>query len=123
MATVDELIQLADALRPLLRERQAECEQSGALSADITHRFIAAVFYRILQPRLFGGYELALPDFIRVMIAVARGCSESAWVLALTPGNTVLATQLSESAQHEVFGTTGDFRAPGVGMPGGGGVP
>ena len=121
--TVDELLRRADALRPLLRERQTECEESGELPADTNHRFLAAGFYRILQPRLFGGYEFTLPDFIRVMIAVARGCSESAWVLALTSGHTVLAAQLSESAQLDVFGPTGDFRAPGVGMPGGVGVP
>jgi 3-hydroxy-9,10-secoandrosta-1,3,5(10)-triene-9,17-dione monooxygenase len=35
----------------------------------------------------------------------------------------VLAAQLSENAQREVFGATGDMRAPGVGMPGGVGVP
>jgi 3-hydroxy-9,10-secoandrosta-1,3,5(10)-triene-9,17-dione monooxygenase len=121
--TVDELLRRADALRPLLRERQTECEEAGELSPDINDRFLAAGFYRILQPRLFGGYEFALPDFIRVMIAVARGCSESAWVLALTSGHTVLAAQLSETAQREAFGVTGDFRAPGVGMPGGVGVP
>lgn len=121
--TVDELIRRADALRPLLRDRQTECEQAGELSADTNHRFMAAGFYRILQPRIFGGYELALPDFMRVMMAVARGCSESAWVLALTSGHTVLAAQLAESAQREVFGATGDLRAPGVGMPTGVGVP
>ncbi|HTW67630.1 MAG TPA: hypothetical protein VME17_23600 [Bryobacteraceae bacterium] len=117
--TVDDLIRRADALRGLLRERQTECETWGGLPADTNHRFLAAGFYRILQPRRFGGYEFALPDFIRVMMAVARGCSESAWVLALTSGHTVLAAQLSESAQCEVFGPAGDFRAPGVGMPGG----
>jgi 3-hydroxy-9,10-secoandrosta-1,3,5(10)-triene-9,17-dione monooxygenase len=121
--TVDELIRRADALRPLLRERQAECEATGELSPDTNNRFLAAGFYRILQPRLFGGYEFGLPDFIRVMMAVARGCSESAWVLALTSGHTVLAAQLSETAQREVFGVTGEFRAPGVGMPTGVGVP
>jgi 3-hydroxy-9,10-secoandrosta-1,3,5(10)-triene-9,17-dione monooxygenase len=121
--TIDELLQRADAMRPLLRERQAECEQLRELPADTNDRFRAAGFYRMLQPRLFGGYEFALPDFIRVMIAVARGCSDSAWVLALTAGHTVLAAQLSESAQREVFGPTGDFRAPGVGRPGGAGVP
>jgi 3-hydroxy-9,10-secoandrosta-1,3,5(10)-triene-9,17-dione monooxygenase len=120
--TVDELLRRADALRPLLRERQTECEEAGELSEDINQRFLAAGFYRILQPRRFGGYEFALPDFIRVMIAVARGCSESAWVLALTSGHTVLAAQLSETAQRQAFGATGDFRAPGVGMPGGVGV-
>ncbi len=121
--SVDELVRRASALRPLLRERQTECEELGELPLDTHQRFLAAGFYRILQPRLFGGYEFALPDFIRVMIAVARGCSESAWVLALTSGHTVLAAQLAESAQREVFGPTGDFRAPGVGMPGGAGVP
>jgi len=121
--TVDELLHRADALRPLLRGRQTECEESGELSLDTNNRFLAAGFYRILQPRRFGGYEFALPDFIRVMIAVARGCSESAWVLALTSGHTVLAAQLPETAQRKVFGSTGDFRAPGVGMPGGVGVP
>src|ERR1700733_14044121 len=121
--TVDELVRRADAMRPLLRGRQTECEELGELSADTSNRFLAAGFYRILQPRRFGGYEFALPDFIRVMIAVARGCSESAWVLALTSGHTVLAAQLSEAAQRQVFGVTGDFRAPGVGMPTGVGVP
>jgi 3-hydroxy-9,10-secoandrosta-1,3,5(10)-triene-9,17-dione monooxygenase len=120
--TVEELLRRADALRPLLRERQSECEASGELSVDTNSRFLAAGFYRILQPRLFGGYEFALPDFIRVMIAVARGCSESAWVLALTSGHAVLAAQLPETAQREVFGAAGNFRAPGVGMPGGVGV-
>ncbi len=121
--TVNELLRRADAFRPLLRERQAECEESGEVPEDSNRRFLAAGFYRILQPRLFGGYEFALPDFIRVMMAVARGCSESAWVLALTSGHTVLAAQLPESAQREVFGAAGDFRAPGVGMPTGVGVP
>jgi 3-hydroxy-9,10-secoandrosta-1,3,5(10)-triene-9,17-dione monooxygenase len=120
--TVDELLRRADAMRPWLRERQADCEALGELPEDTNDRFLAAGFYRILQPRLFGGYEFALPDFIRVMLAVARGCSDSAWVLALTSGHTVLAAQLSENAQREVFGATGDFRAPGVGMPGGAGV-
>ena len=59
--TVNELLQRADALRPLLRERQAECEASGELSEDTNQKFIAAGFYRILQPRLFGGYEFRCP--------------------------------------------------------------
>jgi 3-hydroxy-9,10-secoandrosta-1,3,5(10)-triene-9,17-dione monooxygenase len=120
--TIDELLRRAGAMRPLLRERQAECEELRELPADTNRLFLDAGFYRILQPRLFGGYEFPLPDFIRVMISVARGCSDSAWVLALTAGHTVLAAQLPETAQREVFGSTGDFRAPGVGMPGGVGL-
>ncbi len=66
-------------MRPLLRERQAACEEAGELSEDTNNLFLAAGFYRILQPRrAVGGYEFALPDFIRVMIAVARERSDSA---------------------------------------------
>ena len=108
---------------PCFANAKRHAKKRASYPTDTNNLFLAAGFYRILQPRLFGGYEFALPDFIRVMIAVARGCSESAWVLALTSGHTVLAAQLSESAQREVFGATGDFRAPGVGMPGGVGVP
>src|ERR1700733_5969754 len=100
--SVDELLRRAEALRPLLRERQAECEQLGELPADTNHRFLAAGFYRIVQPRIFGGYEFTLPDFIRVMIAIARGCSDSAWVLALTSGHAVLAAQLPDNGQRDV---------------------
>jgi len=113
----------ADAMRPMLRERQTECEQLGQLPDDTNNQFLQAGFYRILQPRRFGGYEFDLADFLRIMMAVSRGCSESGWVLALTSGHTILASMLSEDAQREAFGPSGDFRAPGVGMPGGAGVP
>ena len=38
---------------------------------------IAAGFYRIVQPRRFGGYEFDVPTFYRVMMEVARGCAET----------------------------------------------
>ncbi|HTR39161.1 MAG TPA: hypothetical protein VMH80_24965 [Bryobacteraceae bacterium] len=121
--TPAEMIARAEAMQPMLRERQTECEQLGQLPDDTQKLFLDAGFYRILQPRRFGGYEFDLPDFLRIMTAVSRGCSESGWVLALTSGHTVLASMLSENAQRAAFGPTGDFRAPGVGMPGGTGFP
>jgi len=120
--TPAEMLRRAEAMLPMLRERQTECEALGQLPDDTNQQFIQAGFYRILQPRRFGGYEFDLPDFLRIMMAVARGCSESGWVLALTSGHTVLAALLSEEAQREAFGATGEFRAPGVGMPAGTGV-
>ena len=73
-------------MRPMLRERQTACEQAGEGSQATNDEFIRAGFYRILQPRCFGGYEFDLPTFVKVMTAVSRGCSESGWVLALTAG-------------------------------------
>jgi 3-hydroxy-9,10-secoandrosta-1,3,5(10)-triene-9,17-dione monooxygenase len=117
--TPQEMVRRADAMRPMLRERQAGCEKTGLVSEDTNGQFIRAGFYRILQPRCFGGYEFDLPSFLRVMMAVSRGCSDSAWVLALTAGHTAVMSLFPEAAQREVYGTTGELRMPGVAMPGG----
>ena len=52
--TAEEMIHRAHALRPLLRERQAECEALGRLPESTNDAFVASGFYRILQPRRFG---------------------------------------------------------------------
>jgi|RhiMetdeSRZDD1v2_1073273.scaffolds.fasta_scaffold10227_4 3-hydroxy-9,10-secoandrosta-1,3,5(10)-triene-9,17-dione monooxygenase len=115
--TPDELLHRAAAMRQTLRTRQEACEKAGRILDETNDEFIKAGFYRILQPRCFGGYEFDLPVFMRVMIEVARGCSESGWVLALTAGHAVIMALMSETAQREAFGATGEFRAPGVAMP------
>ena len=72
--TPDEMLRRARAMRPVLRERQAECEALGRLPDSTNDEFVKAGFYRILQPRRFGGYEFDLPAFVSVMIEIARGC-------------------------------------------------
>ena len=101
--TADEVLRRAEAMRPLLRERQAACEANGQVSEDTNTRFIEAGFYRILQPRCFGGYEFDLPTFLKVMIAISRGCSDSGWVLALTAGHAFLIASYPEAGQREAF--------------------
>jgi 3-hydroxy-9,10-secoandrosta-1,3,5(10)-triene-9,17-dione monooxygenase len=118
-----EIIRRAEEMRPMLRERQNACEAASQISEDTNAKFIKAGFYRILQPRCFGGYEFDLPTFLKVMIAVSRGCSDSGWVLALTAGHAFLMASFPKGGQREAFGDTGEFRAPSVAMPGGVAVP
>ena len=121
--TPSEIIRRAEAMRPMLRERQNACEAAGQVSEDTNAQFIAAGFYRILQPRCFGGYEFDLPTFLKVMIAISRGCSDSGWVLALTAGHAFLMASFPEAGQREAFGDKGEFRAPSVAIPGAFAVP
>lgn len=115
--TVAEMIARAKALRPELRARQAETEKARRLSDDMNEKFVKAGFYRAVQPRILGGYELSVPDFMRVMAEVARGCAESGWVLALTAGHTHMLAGFPAEGQIEVYGRAGEFRAPGVPPP------
>jgi 3-hydroxy-9,10-secoandrosta-1,3,5(10)-triene-9,17-dione monooxygenase len=119
-----QMISRAEAMRPVLRERQAMCEQLGRMPEETNDEFVRAGFYRILQPRCFGGYEFDLTTFVRVMIEVSRGCVESGWTLALTAGHpAAFLAAFSEQGQREVYGDDGECRAPGVAVPGGFAVP
>src|SRR5690242_17588441 len=78
--TPGEIIQRASDMVPKLRERQAECERLGRIPPESNDDFVAAGFYRILQPRRFGGYEFDLATFAQVMMEISRGCPSSGWV-------------------------------------------
>jgi alkylation response protein AidB-like acyl-CoA dehydrogenase len=53
--TAAEMVDRARALVPVLRERQEECERLGRMPDETSRDFVEAGFYRILQPRRFGG--------------------------------------------------------------------
>jgi 3-hydroxy-9,10-secoandrosta-1,3,5(10)-triene-9,17-dione monooxygenase len=114
--TPDEMVARATAMRDTLRVRQAECEAQGRLP-DVTNReYVEAGFFRVLQPRRFGGYEFGLETFLRVAIELSRGCPSSGWVYALTAGHAHTVTMWPEQGQIELFGD-GDFRCPLSNLP------
>lgn len=117
--TPDEMLARAEAMRLILRERQAATEAAGRLLDENNEAFVKAGFYRAIQPRRFGGYEFGLRDFIRIMSEVARGCPSSGWVLALTAGHPQMLGRFAEETQVEVYGSDGDVRAPLRPVPGG----
>jgi 3-hydroxy-9,10-secoandrosta-1,3,5(10)-triene-9,17-dione monooxygenase len=121
--TPDAMLARAVALRPLLRARQAECEATGNVPQDVNDRLVREGFYRIVQPRQFGGYEFDVPAFYKVMMEISRGCAETAWVLALTAGHPLIAAYFPEAGQREAYGARGEFRCPTVFNPPGTAVP
>ena len=121
--TAAQLLARARELVPVLRERQAATEAAGRLLDETHAAFVQAGFYRTIQPRRFGGYELGLRDFIRVVGEISRGCPSSGWVLGLTAGHPHLLSHWGEQAQAEVYGAEGDARVPGRPVQPGDAVP
>lgn len=110
--TPEMLLERAAALRPQLREEQAAAELRGAYSPEIHQAFREAGFYSILVPRRFGGLELDLTTYYRVMIEVSRGDPGSGWCLTLGSSHALVAGSFfSETAQSEFF-TDGIYCAP-----------
>jgi 3-hydroxy-9,10-secoandrosta-1,3,5(10)-triene-9,17-dione monooxygenase len=107
------VIERAARLTSAIRAAQDEDDARGCHSPAMDQEFRKAGFYRILQPKLFGGYEFDYPTFYRTMLQVARGNPGVAWCLALgATHNSLIASHWPERAQYELFGATGDFIAP-----------
>jgi len=115
--TPEAMIARAREMRAMLRAQQAECERAGRILPATHEAFIKAGFYRMMQPRRFGGYECDIPNYHRAMIEIARGCPSSGWVLTLTAGHPIILARFGERAQVEAYGDDGEFRAPATGAP------
>lgn len=116
------LIQRAEEMRGYLRDHQAATEAAGNVLPETNQAMIEAGFYRVIQPRTFGGHGFDLPTFVRLVTAVARGCPETAWVLSIVSGHVHQLATFGLEAQREAYGALGDFRAPEVAAPQGTGV-
>lgn len=115
--TPDELVERARALRPLLRASQIKAQELGRVAPEVQAELEKAGFFRILQPRRFGGYEFDVTTFFRVMIELSRGCTETGWVTCLVGGHTMMINKYPAETQVGMYGTTGEVRCPGSFAP------
>lgn len=111
--TPADMIARAVDRRQLLRENQADTEKRGRPSQAINDEMVKDGFFRMLQPRRFGGYEADLTSFFEAMIELARGCPSTGWLVTVASGHPqMVAKSFREDAQAEIFGEDGHFVAP-----------
>ena len=118
--TAERMVERAHALIPMLRAQQDEADAIGHYTPEVHEAFGKAGFYRMLQPKMFGGYETSFPDFLRVVMEIGRGHPGAAWCFTLASSHPlVVASHFPEAVQAEIFGPDGDFRSPHRAPPGG----
>lgn len=79
MPTEAELVARAEAMIPWLREKADAVEKARMVPRDTIQAFHDAGFFRILQPRRWGGYQMSPNVLNKVLMELARGCPSSAW--------------------------------------------
>jgi 3-hydroxy-9,10-secoandrosta-1,3,5(10)-triene-9,17-dione monooxygenase len=113
--TAETLVERAAALRALLRAEQDKSDWRGHYGEEVHEAFRKAGFYRILQPRMFGGYECEPATFLKVIMEIARGQPGAAWCFTLAGSHGYfVAAHYPEEAQRALFGADGEFRAAQV---------
>jgi 3-hydroxy-9,10-secoandrosta-1,3,5(10)-triene-9,17-dione monooxygenase len=109
-----DLLERAVALRPMLVEQAADTEARRFYDEGIHRAFDEAGFYRSLIPRRYGGLELDMTTWLRLIAELAHGDIQAAWCFTLAAGHALqVASFWDERAQDEIFGD-GDFRAASV---------
>ena len=107
--SAEELIGRARDLAPVIAKRAVECEHLGRLPDASFADFRDAGFFRILQPKRFGGYEHDMYTLLEVTREIGRsGCCSSAWVLAILAIHNFYLGYFPPQAQQDIWGEDED---------------
>jgi len=101
--SLEELVDRAKSLVPVLRERAAKTEELRQLPdetmADL-HRLGLLKYY---QPKKFGGYEMDWGAHAAIATELAQGCVSTAWIQCVVGSHTWMAARLGMQVQEEIF--------------------
>jgi len=114
------LVERARGLRDMLRAQQEEADERGWYTDEAHEAIRAAGLYRVVQPKMFGGYEFAPETLIRIVIEIARGHPSAGWCYCLASSHAmIVGSHFDADTQAELYGPEGEFRAPHRAAPGG----
>jgi 3-hydroxy-9,10-secoandrosta-1,3,5(10)-triene-9,17-dione monooxygenase len=106
--TREALLASARELGPALQARLTQADALRRLPDETVDDLKRAGFFRILQPRRWGGLELDPRTFFEVQIEIARACASSAWVLGVVGAHAWQLALFDERAQREVWEKNAD---------------
>jgi 3-hydroxy-9,10-secoandrosta-1,3,5(10)-triene-9,17-dione monooxygenase len=89
---------------PVLRGRADEIEQVRKVPHDVIQMFKDAGFFRILQPKKYGGWEMNPVVFMRVLSELGRGCCSSAWNMMILGVHNWEFGLMDDRAAQDVWG-------------------
>ncbi len=102
------LVERASALGPVLRARAPQTESLRRIPDETEADFRKAGFYKALQPRQYGGYELAYGAHTLIASELARHCVSSAWAYSVTACHSWILGMFPAQAQEDLWSATPD---------------
>ena len=102
--TKEELVARARAMIPALKERARQCTADRNVPAETIAEMQAAGFFRVLQPKRLGGYEMHPNVFFAVQKLLAEGCMSTGWVYGVLGCHPYELALFDDKAQQEVWG-------------------
>ncbi len=99
-----EIISRARALIPTLAERSLEGRRQRRVPDATIADMQRAGFFRVLQPKRWGGYEMDLDAFYEIQLALAEGDMSTGWIYGVSGVHPWFMALLDDRAAQEVWG-------------------
>ncbi|MFI8420367.1 acyl-CoA dehydrogenase family protein [Streptomyces sp. NPDC085479] len=93
----------ASGLVPLLREHAPATERRRRPVPEVVEGLAAAGLFGLAVPARHGGAQAGLPDQVRVLAELARGCAATSWTLSIYLTGSWLTGLFPEETAAEVF--------------------
>src|SRR3981081_4199806 len=102
--TPAEIIARARALIPSLAKRSLEGRRQRRVLDETIADMQRAGFFRVLQPKRWGGYEMDLGTFYEIQLALAEGDMSTAWIYGVSGVHPWFMALLDDRAAQEGWG-------------------
>jgi alkylation response protein AidB-like acyl-CoA dehydrogenase len=93
----------AVSLRPMLEAAAPRIDEESRLPAELVEALMQAGLFRMYVPRAYGGGEVTLLEFARVIEEIARADGSTAWCLSQNAGICRIAAYLPAEAAASIF--------------------
>ncbi|RSN04499.1 flavin-dependent monooxygenase [Streptomyces sp. WAC 05977] len=97
-------------LLPVLRERAQEAEDARRVPEESVKSLQETGFFKLLQPKTFGGLEAAPVSFYTAVKLVASACGSTGWVASILGVHPWHLGLFEAQAQQDVWGDDADVR-------------
>lgn len=101
--TPEIVVQRARDMIPYLKEQAAKAESDRRIANETVARMQEAGFFRVLQPKRWGGYEMHPQVFFDVQSALAEGCMSTAWIYGVIAVHNWQIALFDLKAQDDVW--------------------
>jgi 3-hydroxy-9,10-secoandrosta-1,3,5(10)-triene-9,17-dione monooxygenase len=98
-----EIVARARAMIPALAQRSLEGRRQGRIPDETIADMQRAGFFRVLQPKRWGGYEMELNTFYEIQLALAEGDMSTAWIYGVSGVHPWFMALLDDRAAQEVW--------------------
>ena len=97
------LVQRARDMVPYLQETAARAEAERRIPVETVQKMKDAGFFRVLQPKRWGGYQMDPQVFFDIQLTLAEGCMSTAWIYGVIAVHNWQIALFDLKAQEDIW--------------------